>query len=385
MSRSWDVFCRVIDNFGDAAVCWRLALQLAAEHGGRVRLWIDALPALHSLCPEVDVACEKQVICGVTVLRWSADAEFGAPAEIVVEAFGCGLPERYVESMVARSPAPVWIILEYLSAEAWVASHHGLPSPHPRLPLQRHFFFPGIGPGTGGVLRESSLEQRRAAFEASTGARAGFWQDLGFAPTAAQDVVVSLFGYENRSLAALMQAWSVGKDPSIVAVPRGSLRPQVCEFFGAADPGDGATLVKGSLEVRLLPFLPLPAYDELLWACDWNFVRGEDSFVRAQWAQRPLLWHIYPQREGQHRVKLDAFLDVYCAALEPGAAMALRGLSHLWNGSEAAQSGQIRAAWESLNAQRVQMRRHAQGWAGRLALPGDLAGNLAQYCEERLK
>ena len=43
MSRSWDVFCRVVDNYGDAAVCWRLARQLADEHGARVRLWIDLL------------------------------------------------------------------------------------------------------------------------------------------------------------------------------------------------------------------------------------------------------------------------------------------------------------------------------------------------------
>ena len=189
MSRSWDVFCKVIDNFGDAAVCWRLARQLAGEHGGRVRLWIDALPALHSLCPEVDASLAQQVVCGVTVLRWTANAEFGAPAEIVVEAFGCGLPESYVESMADRHPSPVWVILEYLSAESWVGSHHGLPSPHPRLPLERHFFFPGFAPGTGGVLRESSLEKRREAFQGSPAAQAKFWRDLGFAPPPGVDGV----------------------------------------------------------------------------------------------------------------------------------------------------------------------------------------------------
>jgi uncharacterized repeat protein (TIGR03837 family) len=348
-------------------------------------LWIDALPALHALCPEVDAACAKQVVSGVTVLRWSGDADFGAPAGIVVEAFGCGLPESYVESMVDRRPSPVWIILEYLSAEPWVASHHGLPSPHPGLGLERHFFFPGIGPGTGGVLREASLEEKRAAFEASPGAQSRFWQGLGFTPTGAKNVVVSLFGYENPAVAALMQTWAAGKERAVVAVPRSNLRAQVCDFFGSADPGDGATLERGSLEVRFLPFLPQPAYDELLWACDWNFVRGEDSFVRAQWAQRPLLWHIYPQREQAHRVKLDAFLDAYCTALEPPLAAALRSLAHLWNGPGAPQAGQMQAAWEILIGGRLQMRRHAQAWAGRLALPGDLAGNLAQYCEERLK
>ena len=384
MSRSWDVFCRVIDNFGDAAVCWRLARQLADEHGGQVRLWIDALPALHALCPEVNADCAKQVVSGVTVLSWTANAEFGAPADIVIEAFGGGLPETYVDSMADRKPHPVWVILEYLSAESWVASHHGLPSPHPRLPLGRHFFFPGVVPGTGGVLREASLEESRQAFENSPAAHVKFWRDLGYPPPAASDVAVSLFGYENPGAAALMQIWAEGRDKVVAALPRSRLRPQVCGFFGAADPGDGATLVKGSLEVRFLPFLPQPVYDGLLWACDWNFVRGEDSFVRAQWARRSLVWHIYPQQESAHRIKLDAFLQAYCTGMEPGLAAALQSLWHGWN-APAPGAGQLHAAWETLCQARDQMRKHAWAWAVRLALAGDLAGNLAQYCEERLK
>lgn len=381
MSRSWDVFCRVIDNFGDAAVCWRLARQLAGEHGGKVRLWIDALPALHSLCPEVDASLAQQVVSSITVFRWTANAEFGAPADIVVEAFGCGLPETYVESMVDRRPSPVWVILEYLSAESWVGSHHGLPSPHPRLPLERHFFFPGFAPGTGGVLRESSLDKRREAFEGSPAAQAKFWRDLGFAPP--QVPTVSLFGYENQAVPALFEIWAGGREPMTVAVPQSRLRPQVCAFFGAPDPGDGATFAKGNLEVRLLPFLPQPVYDELLWACDWNFVRGEDSFVRAQWARRPLAWHIYPQAEDAHRIKLDAFLDPYSVGLEPGLAADLRSLWHGWNGFPGSRP--IGAAWAAVWQGRDRLREHARGWAGRLAIPGDLAGNLAQYCEERLK
>ena len=159
---------------------------------------------------------------------------------------------------------------------------------------------------------------------------------------------MSLFGYENQAAPALLEIWAEGREPMTVAVPQSRLRPQVCGFFGAADPGDGATLVKGSLEVRLLPFLPQPVYDELLWACDWNFVRGEDSFVRAQWARRPLVWHIYPQAEDAHRAKLDAFLASYCAGLEPGLAAALKGLWHGWNAPPVPGSLPMGAAWETL-------------------------------------
>ena len=41
----WDVFVRVIDNYGDVGVCWRLACGLAAR-GEQVRLWLDDLTAL---------------------------------------------------------------------------------------------------------------------------------------------------------------------------------------------------------------------------------------------------------------------------------------------------------------------------------------------------
>ncbi len=385
MSRSWDVFCRVVDNFGDAAVCWRLARQLAGEHGGRVRLWIDELPALHALCPEVVEGRSLQVVSGVEVREWASESEFGAPAQIVIEAFGGGLPQSYVESMVECDPHPVWIILEYLSAEPWIATHHGLASPHPRLPLERHFFFPGIGAGTGGVLREASLEPRRLAFGNSPDTRARFWRGIGFQLPPAEALIVSLFGYENPAAGAMLQMWAERSKPMIVAVPRSRLRAGVCDFFAAADPGDGATLRKGNLEARFLPFLPQPAYDELLWACEWNFVRGEDSFVRAQWARRPMVWQIYPQQDRIHEPKLDAFLDAYCAGLESGPKDALCSLWHAWNSPEKPEAEALRAAWEALDARRELLRAHAAAWAAQLAQLGDLAGNLAQYCEERLK
>ncbi|MBS0335358.1 MAG: elongation factor P maturation arginine rhamnosyltransferase EarP [Proteobacteria bacterium] len=385
MSRSWDVFCRVVDNFGDAAVCWRLAQQLAAEHGGRVRLWIDDLAPLARLCPEIGGGHPRQVVYGVEILHWAPDAAFGTPADIAIDAFGGGLPEAYVESMAVRSPRPVWIVLEYLSAEPWVAGHHGLPSPHPRLPIERFFFFPGVVPGTGGVLREAALESRRSAFQSSPAAQAKYWGDLGFAPPGPAATVVSLFGYENPAVKGLLQAWSGGADPVVAAVTDSRLAPEVKAFLGVTGQGPGATARKGSLEARFLPFLAQPAYDELLWACDWNFVRGEDSFVRAQWARRPLVWQIYPQPDGAHLRKLEAFLAVYCEGLDPGLGAALRGLWQCWNEPDRPADGRIRSAWEALLGGGAGVRRHAEAWAGRLARPGDLAGNLAQYCEERLK
>ena len=43
--RTWDIFCSVVDNFGDIGVCWRLARRLSAGLGQQVRLWVDDLAA----------------------------------------------------------------------------------------------------------------------------------------------------------------------------------------------------------------------------------------------------------------------------------------------------------------------------------------------------
>ena len=377
----YDIFCRVVDNFGDAAVCWRLARQLACEHNHAVRLWLDRPSALNSLRPELDRAAPRQMLDGVEVIHWLPGTNIDAPGEVVIEAFGCGLPEALPGAMTLRSPQSLWIVLEYLSAEPWVEQCHGLPSPHPLLPLRRFFFFPGFSPATGGLLREADLPARRAAFNADADARAALWRDLGFAPPTTTARAVSLFGYENDNVDALLSACANGEMGVVAAVPPSPLRQQLCRFFGEAARDDGTTLRRGRLEARLIPFLAQPRYDELLWACDWNFVRGEDSFVRAQWARTPFVWQIYRQEEAAHLAKLEAFLGLYLEGMEPTAAAAWAGLWRSWNGS-----GQSLAEhWEVLQKHFASLLAHTGRWQQRLAEMPDLATNLANFCSKMLK
>ena len=383
--KSWDIFCRVVDNYGDAAVCWRLARELSGEHGGAVRLWIDQLGVLHALCPSVVADKPAQSVDGVSIRHWTSDVDFGAPAEIAVEGFGCGMPEAYSAAMAAQIRPPIWITLEYLSAEPWVARYHGLSSPHPQLSLERYFFFPGFLPGTGGLLKEHDLDARRSAFQNSRELQTRFWRGLGFEHANDDGAVASLFGYANPAAGALLEVWVGGKRPMVAAVPVGPLRKQVCAFFGVEDPGDGATLQRGSLEVRLLPFLPQERFDELLWACGWNFVRGEDSMVRAQWAARPLIWQLYPQEALAHEKKLEAFLDIYCTALDRETAEAFRRFTRAWNQIETPDRLNLQREWEVLGPRWKRLAKHAGTWLARLAETGELAENLVQFCAKRLK
>ncbi len=364
----WDIFCAVIDNFGDAGVCWRLARQLAAEHGIAVRLWIDDLRPLSAIWPDIDAGLARQSCCSVEICKWSGDLPAVEPADMVIETFACGLPAAYLAAMAAAEPAPRWINLEYLSAENWVRGCHGLPSPHPRLPLSLHFFFPGFYPDTGGLLREADLLASRREFQASVRQQTAFWHELGCEPPNGA-IKISLFAYENAALPDLLQAWSVCPTPVWCALPLDRLNASIGAWFGA-----GNIWQRGNLTVQPLPFLDSERYDRLLWACDLNFVRGEDSFVRALWAGRPLIWHIYPQQDAAHHVKLKAFLDLYCAGLDAENSAILREFWQAWNGI-----GQRPADWSAWQTCRAMLARHHEIWLERLTAQTDLTANLVKF------
>ena len=387
-NNSCDIFCNVIDNYGDIGVCWRLARQLAHEHGLAVRLWVDDLGSLAKLCPEADAALDVQHCRGVEVRRWPRDFPVVQPAELVIEAFACKLSQNYIEAMAAQQHPPVWINLEYLSAEEWVESHHKLPSPHPRLPLTKYFFFPGFTKQTGGLLLERDLLARRDSFQRDAVRQQAFWRSLSMDMPSAETLKISLFSYENAALGGLFDVWVKGNQPVLCLVPEGRILPQVGHYFGDAAPCAGKAYSRGNLRVRVLPFVEQERYDELLWACDVNVVRGEDSCVRAQWAGRPFVWQIYPQHDAVHWGKLQAFLNLYCRPLdhphpnplplaEEGViAQAVQGLWQAWNQESGA--GQ---AWPAFLEVRGELERHAQHWARQLA-ENNLALNLLDFSRE---
>jgi uncharacterized repeat protein (TIGR03837 family) len=370
----WDIFCRVVDNYGDTGVCWRLARELAAEHALDVTLWQDDLAPLARIAPGVACKLPMQRAMNVTIRRWSepfADVEV---ADVIIEAFGCGLPERYVAKMAERAAAPAWFVLEYLSAESWVDRSHALASPHPRLPLSRRFWFPGFTERTGGLLRERGLLDARDRFVAASDEKRDFWASLSIPPTAANETRVSLFCYANPALPALLDAWALGEVPITCIVPEGVAATELERWTRGSPPRPGTSTTRGALTLRSIGFLAQDAYDRLLWACDANFVRGEDSFVRAQWAARPFVWHIYPQSEDAHLRKLDAFLDLHLATADSTSAANLRALWHAWNGAPKAPP--IAEAWSAFSATTGKLRRHAAAWSTVLAALPELGSGL---------
>lgn len=369
------LFCRVVDNFGDIGICWRLTRQLVEEHAIPVTLWIDDLIAFRKICAEIDTQKDEQVVRGGIIRRWLSNSEemsFCEIGDIVIEAFGCELPANYVAEMAKKAIKPVWINLEYLSAESWVESCHEMPSPHPFLSLKKYFFFPGFSDKTGGLLAERNIIIERVAFQKNLKALDEFWARLGVSfPEGARKV--SLFCYPHAPLEALFSAMQSDVTPTLCLVPEGVASDEISTFTQRA-PTAGVRVTQGALTLHILPFIDQQDYDRLLWACDLNFVRGEDSFVRAQWAGRPFVWHIYPQDNNAHWVKLEAFMDYYEQDMLNLEADTVTGLWRAWNGI-----GHLENYWPIFGSIMPDLRLHADQWARKLSKNEGLASKLIRF------
>ncbi len=355
MRGMWDVFCQVIDNHGDLGVCLRLARQLASRRAS-VRLWVDDTSALSWMAPDV-----AQGSChGVSVLPWEVASDVEClsrmpPGQVWVEAFGCELPEPFVAHAVEQARArpdarPRWINLEYLSAEPFVERVHGLPSPIVSGPARgwtKHFFYPGFTPRTGGLLREDNLLEQQAVFDRIQ------HRQLLCPNLAPSDRLISLFCYEPPGLPDFLSGLRP-TDHLLVTPGRAQTAVQACGVDGVAD-------------ITLLSHTDQAGFDRLLMACDLNLVRGEDSLVRALWANQPLIWQIYPQDDNAHHAKLQAFLDWL------DAPASLRLAHAVWNGLAAGH-------WPTLCDQ------HLEAWGecvsaarGRLLAQPDLLTQLTDF------
>ena len=352
--RSWDVFCHVVDNFGDVGVCWRLCADLSSR-GHRVRLWIDDPGPLAWMAPSGN--------SGVQVLPWDATAQNDdlSPAEVVVEAFGCTLPDHFVRRMALQTNPPVWINLEYLSGEEYVERSHGLPSPQrvaADVWLKKWFFYPGLTPRTGGLLRERDLSTRQAHFD-----RNQWLNSLGL-QRGPQERVISLFCYPNAPIAKLLAA--LEDRPTLILATPGAAQASLAHFS-----------LPTHTRCHRMPWLSQVDFDHLLWSADLNFVRGEDSLGRALWAQVPFIWQIYEQDDGVHARKLAAFLQHMQAHLDRELAQAIQLAMNRWNGlngDEAPLTLPPLAEWKH----------GLQGWNRELRRQSDLTSQLESFVAQQI-
>ena len=270
------IWCQVIDHFGDAGVCWRLARALAQELAPdpdlEIILAIDRPAVLGRLVPAFESANHgptdaDPIVDGVRIVDWRFPAR---EVDVMISTFGCRLPHGVLETMGQQHPPPVWINLEHLSPQTWVNTCHTLPSPNPINGLPEVFFFPGFDPQTGGLLREANLLEHRDRFHADPQARDACLAELGVGQADRQLPALLAFGYADAPLDALIQTLAQG-EPMLLLLPS----------------GPAPTVRHGVLRVHAFGWVPQSDFDRLLWCCSAAFVRGEDSLVRAHSSGNP--------------------------------------------------------------------------------------------------
>jgi uncharacterized repeat protein (TIGR03837 family) len=371
IQKKWDVFCKVVDNYGDIGVCWRLVKQLHHEHGLQVRLFVDNLPIAAKLLIGIsDVA--EQLCEGIAIIRWDDDTAFESAADVVIETFACDLPDAYLVKMDSNV---IWVNVDYLSAESWVPEFHSLHGKHQDSNLKRHFYFPGFDEHTGGLLREKDLIVRRDAFQQSEDLQHQFWKPLGV-DTNVNDLKLSLFSYSNAPINALLQSLAEAEKPVSVFMPVNSSLPM--RLLGHDSMAVGDCITEGALTLYVLPFLSQDDYDKLLWACDINFVRGEDSWVRALWAGKPFIWQPYLQTDNAHLLKLNAFIKKFYDEHEVNQTIAK--LHEAWSIEVFPDD-----VWQHYLASLVEIKAHTQRQCKEVIRQEPLATRLVAFCANLAK
>lgn len=373
----WDIFCTVVDNFGDIGICWRLSRQLANDYNICVRLFVDDLASFQKICHQVVLEKSEQPLQEVLVVSWSETTDWSEypVADVIIEALAGTVPENYVQKIAECSGSPLWLKLEYLSAEDWIESCHSLVSLHPQLPLKKYFFFPGFTNKTGGLLKELDIQQQKKVFLQSSSAQQQFWQQLGIVQPQQYKQKISLFAYGHPQIASLLSYWQQSDFKILCLVPEGQLAKRLSDLLPVFK--NNSIAEQGSLTIKILPFLSQQDYDKLLWSCDINFVRGEDSVIRAHWAEKPFIWQLYRQDDELHLKKLQAFLQRYTAAMPSAMSLVVYKLFLDWN-----TEADLVHNWLQFVEVLPEVTQHNQFWQQYLEQNGDLASNLVRFAEK---
>lgn len=273
-----DVFCDVIDNFGDAGVCLRLCRDFSKKNF-EVRLFCNNVNILNKITNSEDNSNRF-----LSLLSWSDNINDYIPAEVVIQAFSVRLPEELIKKIKTKKSTVV--NLEYLTAEPFAEDCHKLPSYSDG--IESYFFFPGFTKKTGGVVIEDSFLNKIKKKKSE------------------ESKSITLFSYENEKVKTVVN--SLSKKNLILNIFEGKGLNNFNNLFKLnLKTGDQFKL--NEITVNVLPMVSQDEYDSYLIDSYINLVRGEDSIVRAMLTGNPFLWHIYPQEENAHKVKIDALFD----------------------------------------------------------------------------
>lgn len=301
------VLCKVVDNFGDIGVVFRLCRALSElKKNLEIRLVVSNLDSFAKISKGIDSTKTFQEFRGWKVFDWNDSAlckkEFSKnPPEFILECFQCGRPEWLEELLFSpQFNLNVQIVnVEYLTAESWADDFHLLKSGTRSAKIKKINFMPGFTKKTGGLILDKNfmrcLSEKKFALN-----------------LVKQNLYKKILSEDfSDSFKILIFSYPKNFDFLASAIKEFSFLKKIIVFVASGAGADSAkiSLKKFKVDFVCLPFMQQEVWDAFLSLMDFSFVRGEDSFSRCCLFGNPFIWNIYPQEEEFHIVKLNAFLQ----------------------------------------------------------------------------
>ncbi len=286
------ILCKVVDNFGDIGVCYRLASRLKQlEPSNTISLVVAGLDSFHNINNQIDENKPFQNVDGLDIYDWN-NAEVCTPAfseadgsrlSVILECFQCGRPD-WMEAILFKDASGKGglnrtvqiIMIDYLTAEKYAEDFHCLQSLTRSAKVQKVNFMPGFTSATGGLIIDDA------------------WAEL---LERNEHGPILFFMYDNEWLPLAEALRDSGKT---VLVGQGKGRNSFVEACSRAEMRD----------VEILPFMNQNEWDDMMKSCSALFIRGEESLSRACLSGIPFVWQAYPQTEEYQLVKMEALLNV---------------------------------------------------------------------------
>ncbi len=311
---SIDIFCEIIDNFGDIGVVYRISKELKKIFQNvRIRIVLNRLEefkAINKKVKDVDYQEIDGLIC-VTEKYVKENMESFGVSDVFIEAFGCNVPEEYVKA--AKENSKLWINLEYLSGEKWIEDFHLCESLIDSKTLKKIFFMPGFSEKSGGVIIDSGfLERMKYGKENRDEVFKKYFKDFDLK----DKFIGTVFSYE-KNFENLLETLKNYEKETVLLLMGEKTQKSFSEILKKNLTEDYGNIVKyGKITMIYSDFFSQEEYEEIISASDFNFTRGEDSFVRGIVLGKPFMWHIYLQEEKAHMDKIKAFTERFKESVE---------------------------------------------------------------------
>ena len=311
---SIDIFCEIIDNFGDIGVVYRISKELKKIFQNvRIRIVLNRLEefkAINKKVKDTDYQEIDGLIC-VTEKYVKENIETFGVSDVFIEAFGCNVPEEYVKQ--AKENSKLWINLEYLSGEKWIEDFHLCESLIDSKTLKKIFFMPGFNEKSGGVIIDSGfLERMKFGKENRDEIFKKYFKDFDLK----DKFIGTVFSYE-KNFENLLETLKNYEKETVLLLMGEKTQKSFSEILKKNLTEDYGNIVKyGKITMIYSDFFSQEEYEEIISASDFNFTRGEDSFVRGIILGKPFMWHIYLQEEKAHMDKIKAFTERFKESVE---------------------------------------------------------------------